>query len=503
MYFAIYTRVSTEEQVHGYSLADQKEACIEKCIQLGANVKDIKVFSDEGVSGTIIDRPGISSLRDAVKNGDVAYIVVRDPDRLSRKLSHQLILTEEFEKNGAKLQFVNFDWKDTPEGRLFYSVRGAIAEYEREKIKERTTQGKIQKAKQGGIPVRFEIYGYDYDPETGKVSINENEAEIVRQIFEMFIEKDMSYIGLARYLNKKEVPTKRNKSGWHRQVVKQIITNTAYMGIWHYRKRRINNGKVEMRDEDEWIAVKIPVIIDKETFIKAQDKVAEARRLYNRKSKMNYLLSGIISCGDCGNTMTGVYANWWGEKHRRYTCDKNDAMTKNYGCRPRKMIMADIVEDAVWNQVKKWINNPELILKEAMKHRPQNENIKKEMKKLNEQLTKIQKGKNNILSTIASGLVELDEETKKILDDTKRREVRIKNRIIELEEILKGIENSKFKIEEIKKITSDILDKDNLSFEEKKELVRLLVKQVIINGRQTPGKKLGNIEITIIAKVSG
>lgn len=114
---------------------------------------------------------------------------------------------------GARLEFISFDWEDTPKGRVFYAVRGAVAEYEREKIRERTTLGRLQKARQGGIPVGFDVYGYTYDPETGRVEIKEDEAAVVREIFERFA-AGWGYNTIARWLNEQGIPTRRRKGAW-------------------------------------------------------------------------------------------------------------------------------------------------------------------------------------------------------------------------------------------------------------------------------------------------
>ncbi|MEG3067983.1 MAG: recombinase family protein [Syntrophaceticus schinkii] len=164
---AIYVRVSTEEQaVHGYSLAEQREACSQRAAELGA--VEILLFADEGASGATLDRPGLDALREAVRMGTVNTLVLRDPDRLSRRLAHQLYLSEEFEKAGVQLEFLDFEWKTTPEGRLFYAIKGAIAEYEREKIRERVTRGKLQKPRGRGayrLISMFMVTGMTRKPE--------------------------------------------------------------------------------------------------------------------------------------------------------------------------------------------------------------------------------------------------------------------------------------------------------------------------------------------------
>ena len=94
---AVYARVSTEEQAkHGYSLDEQIQACSSRATELGAT--EVLVFRDEAISGATLDRPELNKLRDLIAQGEIDLLVMRDPDRFSRKLSYQLILTEEFEK---------------------------------------------------------------------------------------------------------------------------------------------------------------------------------------------------------------------------------------------------------------------------------------------------------------------------------------------------------------------------------------------------------------------
>lgn len=139
----VYTRVSTEEQAReGYSLASQLEACRTKATALGAT--EIVECVDEGASGEILTRPQLTRAREIMRQGGINAFVCLDPDRLARKLAHQLLITEEIERCGVRLEYVNFDRANNPEGNLLYAIRGAIAEYEKEKIKERTVRAKGQ-----------------------------------------------------------------------------------------------------------------------------------------------------------------------------------------------------------------------------------------------------------------------------------------------------------------------------------------------------------------------
>ncbi|MDF9409489.1 MAG: Transposon gamma-delta resolvase [Pelotomaculum sp. PtaB.Bin013] len=486
MQAAIYVRVSTDDQVrHGFSLAEQKAACRNRAAALGASV--ITEFADEGISGSTMDRPGLTALRSAVRNNQVDLLVVRDPDRLSRKLSHQLLLTEEFEKAGVKIEFLDFDWKDTPEGRLFYSVRGAIAEYEREKIRDRMVRGKDQKARQGGVPIGFYNYGYNYTPDSGKVTVNDSEAPVVINIFNWFVYEDIGMNGVARRLNEMGIPTRKGKGKWHRNVIRQILRNPVYVGFWRYKE----------------FSIQVPDIVNGETWNKAQEKLKEARRLWAGLSKNEYLLSGLISCSECGNTMTGVYTNWWDKRERRYTCHKNSQGAKSRGCVPAKFLPAEVIENAVWEQVQVWLNDPDTLAKEAVSEEPREEELRQELDRIEEHLKGVEKGRNSILDTLALGLVELDTNTKNKLTDLKRRKERLENRKKELEAVLSEAYRYISGLEELRLISRQILSKLNsLDFSDKKALIRTLVSQVIIAGRGQPGRNgLKDTQVTIVAKL--
>jgi len=488
---AVYIRVSTEEQaVHGYSLSEQKEACCKRAKELGAD--EVLIFADEGVSGAVLDRPGLNALRDAVESGQIECVILRDPDRLSRKLAHQLFLSEEFEKAGVRLEFLDFEWKTTPEGRLFYSIKGAIAEYEREKIRERVTRGKLQKARQGGIPINFDVYGYHYNPTTGEVSLDEDEADVVRRIFRWFTQEEIGIAGIANRLNELKVPTRRGKDFWHRQVVKQILSNPVFKGEWQYGKKR---------PPEDVITIPVPAIVDRETWQKAQDKLHLLQRKWSKRST-SYLLSGLLICTDCGNTMGGTYLNWWGKGRRFYTCRRSRAVSQKQGCRPAKTVAADLLERAVWEQVKVFFCDPQAVAKEAAAASSIDE-LKKEYDLLTKRLSKIEKGKISITSALAAGLLELDEETRKKLLTIKSREERLKKRKLELEQRLERAGKT-IAEKELQRLAQQVLEGiDQLSFKDKSFLVRALISQIMVKGRPEPGssgKNLSSMLLTIVLK---
>lgn len=483
---AIYIRVSTEDQVrHGYSLAEQREACRKRAYALGA--VSITEFADEGISGGILDRPGLMALRKSVKDNQFDMLIIREPDRLSRKLSHQLILTEEIEKAKITLDFIDFAWQDTPEGRLFYSIRGAIAEFEREKIKDRMTRGKYQKAIQGGIPIGFYNYGYLYDPDNGSVLEHKHEAATVRDIFDWFISEDIGVNGLAKRLNEIGIPTRKKKK-WHRVVVRQILKNPVYVGKWQYKD----------------ITIPVPALVDEMVWEKAQQKLKEARRLWAGKGKHEYLLSGIITCVECGNTMTGIYANRWGVQERRYTCRKHYQGAGKTGCEPVKMILADPIESVVWNQVSTWLHDQDALALEAAASFPQTEACLLEQARVEKYLAEIDQGREAVLDALASGLIDIDDGIKKRLLELKSRRERLLHRQNEILAKLNESKGINSRLDEIKELSQGILlGLHDLSMPEKKELTRSIVTRVMVAGRGSRGasNRLKDIRVTVVARL--
>ena len=160
---AIYARVSTDAQAEtGYSISDQIRTCREHAEKNGLEIVE---YIDDGYSGEYLERPALERLRDDLRAKLIHNVIVYDPDRLSRNLTNQLLLADEIEKANAQLIFITHDYDASPEGRLFFSIRGAISAFEKAKIRERTLRGKRSKALSGKLTFNDDAYGYTYDKE--------------------------------------------------------------------------------------------------------------------------------------------------------------------------------------------------------------------------------------------------------------------------------------------------------------------------------------------------
>ncbi len=352
----LYFRVSSDEQaVHGHSIEYQKRECHLLARKMGAS--ESVEFVDAGVSGAVLDRPALDALRAAVRRGEGDLVIAYDPDRLARRLSHQLIVTEELESR-CQLAYVNFRREATPEGQLFYQMRGAIAEYEREKIRERTMAGRRQKAREGKLPFAMEPYGYRYDKKTAMLEILPGEAEIVKTIFQTYAAGRGGLGALARWLDERGTPTRKG-GPWHRQTIRQMLTNPVYKGVYYANRHDMSgvglnryrkSGKIwgTIRPAREWIPVPVPGIVVPSLWEEVQEILGRGQHL-SRRGRSPYLLSGLVRCRACGKSMTGTVRARLGQKVRHYTCRRPDQGAGDPGC-PRYE-QAGPLEDAVWNQV--------------------------------------------------------------------------------------------------------------------------------------------------------
>ncbi len=485
--------------MHGYSLEEQRAACEARAREAGAAC--IAVYADEGVSGEILERPGLTALREDVRAGQVDLVLVRHVDRLSRKLAHQLILAEEFKKAGVTVEFLDSNYQDTPEGRLFYSLQGAIAEYEKEKIRDRTMRGKRQKASRGLVPDVFNTYGYRFEPQSGRIEIDNAQAEIVREIFHRFVAGDFGINGIARILNERGVPTRTGRCAWSRTVIRQMLRQHAYVGTWYYGKRDCRGVRVAVqrgekwrpkpRDKGEWISITVPAIIDQATWDRAQERLNRARRLWVGQKRATYLLSGLIRCGDCGAPMGGRKQKFFGHQVRGYTCFRNIQGVKHIGCRPFKFINAERVEQAVWDTVSVWLENPEALVKAIVQNDSDTDSLRSALAQIENGLAQVARGRESLLTLLAEGRRELADTVRTKLDDLSRREERLLCRKREIETTLTSRTGSRHTVAELRCLALEIVrDLDSLDFGVKRTLVRQLIRSVVISGRPREGLRV-------------
>ena len=193
---ALYARVSSDGQARDNTIASQVAALREGVAADGFLLVPDHAYVDEGYSGTILLRPALERLRDAVAGGIVTQIYIHAPDRLARRYAHQVLLIEEFHRAGAEVIFLNRSIGGTAEDDLLLQVQGVIAEYERAKILERGRRGRRHAARSGsvsaltGAPFGYRYVRRDLGGGVARFEVLEEEVCIVRLIF--------AWVGLER-----------------------------------------------------------------------------------------------------------------------------------------------------------------------------------------------------------------------------------------------------------------------------------------------------------------
>src|SRR5919206_149461 len=182
----VYSRVSTDAQERdGTSLDTQERACLGFARERGWRI--VEAIRDTA-SGYTLDRPGMERVRRLVRDHAADVLLSYAVDRLARNQTKLAVLLDEADEAEVALECVTETVEDSPLGKLVMSLRAFAAEVEREKIVERTTRGKLERARSGKMPQAFGrgCYGYTYNPATGQREIEPYQAEIVRRIFRRF-----------------------------------------------------------------------------------------------------------------------------------------------------------------------------------------------------------------------------------------------------------------------------------------------------------------------------
>src|ERR671913_825312 len=163
---AIYARVSTPRQARE-SNTDQQVARLERYAERQGWVLDGgHVYLDEGHSGARLSRPGLDALRDAAAMAEFEVLLVAAPDRLARNYVHQVLLLEELQGRGCRVEFAERPMSQDPNDQLLLQIRGAVAEYERTLIAERMRRGRLAKLRSGQLLPWLRVpFGYRTDPE--------------------------------------------------------------------------------------------------------------------------------------------------------------------------------------------------------------------------------------------------------------------------------------------------------------------------------------------------
>lgn len=256
---AIYARTSSTTREQGYSLDAQISRGFDRCQNLGWEVTF--VYQDEAESGKDTDRPMFQKMLDAARQRAFDVIVFWKLDRFSRSLMHAVQLESELREHDVYLYSVTEQIDTTsPTGRFNFRNLASAAEFERDMTKQRTEVARERLAEKQKWPNSNPPLGYTLTDET-RLSVSE-ESELVREIFEMYIE-ERSMPEVASRLNQRGVQTAEDGE-WTPRAVGDVLRNKIYRGL--YELGSVSEHVPEYQ------------IIDDETF----DRVTEIRMRFQQ-----------------------------------------------------------------------------------------------------------------------------------------------------------------------------------------------------------------------------
>src|SRR3954452_18412836 len=512
---AIYARVSGEQQAKEDTIASQLETIARRDAE-DALVCDPELrFVDDGVSGSLLARPGLERLRDQAAAGAIDRLYVLDPDRLSRKYAYQVLLLEELARCGVEVVFLRNPVGRGPEADLLLQVQGMIAEYERAKIMERCRRGKQHAARRGSVNVLSGApYGYRYvgKHEGGgeaRYQVLAEEARVVRKIFEGVGQERCSIGEVCRRLRRDGVPTRTGKPAWDRATVWLILKTHAYRGKAAFGKTRAGEFKpqrlrpqrgrpelprrpvstVDTPQEDQ-ILIDVPALVSEELFGVVQAQLEEnRRRRRDRPGGGRYLLQGLIVCKRCGYGCYGQPTSRASAKgegrvpYAYYRCTGSDAY--RFGGQRlcwNKQVRTDVLDAAVWDDVCHLLSEPERVRAEYERRRQGEEaGPGREVEQINKLINNVKKLISRLIDAYGDGLLEKSEFEPRVSSARERLaklEVECQQRIgeatheAELRLVIGQLE------EFARRVSQELEGPD---WDTRREIVRALVKQVEVD----------------------
>ena len=504
---AIYTRVSSDQQKENKTIGSQVDELLNFAEKQGYVVPEEYVFKDEGYSGAILVRPGLEKVRDLSAEGQIQAVLIYSPDRLSRNYAYQVVLIDEFASCGTEVLFVNSPKADTPEEALLLQLQGMISEYERAVIKERSRRGKRFKAKSGVVNVLCGApYGYNYIKKTDITAayyeINAEQALVVQEVYRLYAEEFLSIGAIVRQLNVRKVPTRKGISKWERSTLWGILRNPAYCGkacygkTEHTERQRITKplrskgGYVarnccnKEKPREEWIEIPVPPIVTQSIFDIVQERLMNNKLHSQRNTKVETLLQGMMICSQCGyslyRTSTTTSAK---KKIYYYRCFGSDDYRfeggKKCTCRP---VRQDYLDNKVWEQIVALLKDPTLIQREVEKRIEETRKespVVKQKAVIEKQRTKLTQSMDKLLDAYLEGLITIAQLRKRMPELQKRLNTTDKE--LENLKIHELALDQRLQLLDVQSFTSQLgQNLSLLGIKEKKKILRLLVKEVIV-----------------------
>lgn len=479
----IWLRVSTEDQVKGESLEHHEERA--RSYAKFNDAKVVEIYRLDGVSGkSVWDHPEAVRMRNDIAKGQIDTLIFSKLARLARSTRELLDFAEFFEKNNANL--VSLQEKidtSSPAGRLFYTIIGAMAQWEREEISDRVKASVPIRAKLGKPTGGQAPFGYQWKDK--KLIPDPEEAPVRKLIYELF-KQEKRKATVTRILNERGYRT-RNGSKFSTTTVERLIRDTTAKGVRvANRTESLGEGKKWVqKPESDWVTSKVPAIISNELWAQCNailDGIKEKSKKGQTGRKTVHLFAGYVFC-HCGKKMY-VLSN-----SPKYVCQS---------CRNK--IHKDDLEKLFYQKLSERMMDPEKVAEYLQGAKDELKSNKDQLHKLTKEAEIIRKKMDSVFNLFNDGKITADEFAEKNTPLSERLR-QIQKEIPKLEAAISFLEINEISTEQIKEdITSLYSRWPSLPDDQKNLIIESTVEQIIVGDKRLTFKLLYHPGIERIAK---
>ena len=492
---AAYCRVSTdsEDQLNSYN---SQKVYYTDLIQKNNEWVFAGIYADEAITGTqITHRADFQRMISDCLNGEIDMVITKSISRFARNTLDTLKYVRMLKERNIAVYFEDEKINTlTMDGELLLVVLSSVAQQEVENISANVKKGLKMKMKRGELVGFQGCLGYDYHPEDKSITVNKEEAEIVRYIFNRYIEGAGGSV-IGNELENLGYKTKYGNSTWVPTTVLGIIKNEKYKGdillgktftVDPISKRRLEN----MGEEDQfYIRNHHEPIISEEVFDKAQEilnrrsknrgKIGDGntkREKYSRK----YAFSCLLECGFCGGTLTR--RRWHsGSEYDKviWQCVTATKKGKKH-CPNSKGIPEQAIEDAFIESYRILCDSNKDVLDEFLKRMDEtlsSSSVNKQLDKVERDIDSLEKKKSKLVDMRLEDVIDSETYEAKFSNMTQKQEDLIKERI-KLQETALNEKDIKRRLKEFKKT----LEQNEVLTEFDRYVFESIVEKVIVGG---------------------
>lgn len=303
---AAYARVSTDSDEQ-YTSYDAQVTYYTNFIKGKPNWEFVKVYADEGISGTSTKRRDeFKEMIESALNGKIDLIITKSISRFARNTLDTISITRQLKAKGIEVYFEKENlWSLDDKTEFLLTIMASIAQEESRSISQNITIGKRWGMKEGKVSFAYKNF-LGYKKVDGKIVIDEAQAETVRLIYMMFLKEGKTCTGIAEFLKSKGITTPSGKScNWTKNTVYSILTNEKYKGdallqkkyTADYLEHRVvpNNGELPQY----YVENNHPAIIEREVWEMVQTEMMR-RSMLGAAYSGNSIFASKLICGDCG-----------------------------------------------------------------------------------------------------------------------------------------------------------------------------------------------------------